>query len=269
MYWQKHLNRENPTEEVENELKAIRQAHPNYGYRRMTQELKRRGFQINKKKVQRLIQKLRLQVQSFTRKSRKYNSYRGNVGKTAKNLVKRHFYTTIPHQKITTDTTEFKYVETDSSGILRQKKMYLNPFMDLYNSEIISYTISERPTAQAIMTGLEESIKQTSDCPYRRTFHSDQGWAYQMTAYSSALKKHRIFQSMSRKGNCLDNSPMENFFGLLKQEIYYGKIYSNYHELKQAIKNYIHYYNQYRMKEKLHWQSPIEFRKNQLLIAQK
>ncbi|MBC2379315.1 IS3 family transposase, partial [Listeria welshimeri] len=189
--------------------------------------------------------------------------------KTAKNLVKRHFYTAIPHQKITTDTTEFKYVETDSSGILRQKKMYLNPFMDLYNSEIISYTISERPTAQAIMTGLEESIKQTSDCPYRRTFHSDQGWAYQMTAYSSALKKHRIFQSMSRKGNCLDNSPMENFFGLLKQEIYYGKIYSNFHELKQAIKNYIHYYNQYRMKEKLHWQSPIEFRKNQLLIAQK
>ncbi|MBC2215912.1 IS3 family transposase, partial [Listeria welshimeri] len=61
----------------------------------------------------------------------------------------------------------------------------------------------------------------------------------------------------------------ENFFGLLKQEIYYGKIYSNYHELKQTIKNYIHYYNQYRMKEKLHWQSPIEFRKNQLLIAQK
>ncbi|EIA3595180.1 IS3 family transposase [Listeria monocytogenes] len=265
MYWQKHLNRENPTEEIEKELKDIRQAHPNYGYRRMTQELKRRGFQINKKKVQRLIQKVGLQVRSFTRKSRKYNSYRGNVGKMAKNLVKRHFYTAIPHQKITTDTTEFKYFETDSSGILRQKKMYLNPFMDLYNSEIISYNISERPTAQAIMTGLEEAIKQTSDCSYRRTFHSDQGWAYQMPAYSSALKKHRIFQSMSRKGNCLDNSPMENFFGLLKQEIYYGKIYPNYNELKQAIKNYIHYYNQYRMKEKLHWQSPIEFRESQSL----
>lgn len=81
--------------------------------------------------------------------------------------------------------------------------------MDLYNSEILSYRVSERPNAVAIMEGLEEAIQVTNNCPVRRTFHSDQGWAYQIKAYSSKLKEHKIFQSMSRKGNCLDNSPME------------------------------------------------------------
>ena len=85
------------------------------------------------------------------------------------------------------------------------------------------------------MDALDKAIKITADCPYRRTFHSDQGWAYQMKAYSHRLKEERIFQSMSRKGNCLDNSVMENFFGLLKQEIYYGVVYYSYEELKSKI----------------------------------
>lgn len=83
----------------------------------------------------------------------------------------------------------------------------------MYNSEIISFSISERPTFDPIKKTLDEAIEVTNDCPYRRTFHSDQGWAYQMKRYSKTLKDHKIFQSMSRKGNCLDNSIMENFFG--------------------------------------------------------
>lgn len=97
--------------------------------------------------------------------------------------------------------------------------------MDLYNSEILSYRISEKPDALAVMEGLEEAIQVTNDCLFRRTFHSDQGWAHQMKAYSCKLKEYKIFQSMSRKRNCLDSSPMENFFSLLKQEIFHGKIY--------------------------------------------
>lgn len=135
--------------------------------------------------------------------------------------------------------------------------------MDLYNSEIIAYRISENPNALAIMEGLEEAILRTSDCPYRRTFHSDQGWGYQMKQYSKKLKEHRIFQSMSRKGNCLDNSVMENFFGLLKQEIFHGRTYHNFEELKIAIDKYIYYYNNERMKQKLNWQSPVQFRQSQ------
>lgn len=139
--------------------------------------------------------------------------------------------------------------------------------MDLFNSKILSYRISEKPSAVAVMEGLEEAIRLTNDCVYRRTFHSDQGWAYQMKAYGQKLKQHKIFQSMSRKGNCLDNSPMENFFSLLKQEIYHGEIYRSFDELKTAIEQYIDYYNNERMKKKLNWQSPVQFRKTYQVTA--
>ncbi|MGL9814669.1 transposase [Enterococcus sp. DIV0098] len=261
MYWQKRFDRENPDQEIEAEMLRIRKEHKNYGCLRMTNELKKRGFHVNKKKVQRLIRKLGIEVRSYTRKSRRYSSYRGKVGKVAKHRIRRHFYTNICHQKITTDTTEFKYLEVDTKGVIRQRKLYLDPFMDMYNSEILSYRISEKPNALAIMEGLEEAIAITNACPYRRTFHSDQGWAYQMKAYRRKLKKQKIFQSMSRKGNCLDNSIMENFFSLLKQEIFHGETYHSFDELKTAIDNFIYYYNNYRMKQKLNWKSPVQFRK--------
>lgn len=206
------------------------------------------------------MQKLNLQVSTYTRKSRKYSSYKGKVGKVAPNRIKRHFRTSIPYQKITTDTTEFKYYVTDSQGRLLTHKLYLDPFMDMYNGEIISYGISKTPSAENIMEALDNAIKLTASCQYRRTFHSDQGWAYQMKSYTNKLKEEGIFQSMSRKGNCHDNSVMENFFGLLKQEIYYDKTYYSYGELKQAIEDYIKYYNEKRIKERLGWLSPIQYR---------
>ncbi|MBJ8157192.1 IS3 family transposase [Enterococcus faecium] len=267
MYWQKRLDRKNPDQEIEAEMLKVREKHKDYGCLRMTNELRNRGFSINKKKVQRLIKKLGIKVTTYTRKSRRYNSYRGQVGAVAKNRIHRRFYTSICHQKITTDTTEFKYHEVDAKGIIRQKKLYLDPFMDMFNSEILSYRISEKPNALAVMEGLEESIQTTNDCPYRRTFHSDQGWAYQMKAYRNKLKEYKIFQSMSRKGNCLDNSLMENFFGLLKQEIFHGKVYNCFEELKSAIDSYIYYYNNERIKQKLNWQSPVQFRKTTVTVV--
>ena len=260
MYWQKRFSRENPDKDLEEEMQKIQGENKDYGYRRMTAELHNRGIMVNKKKVQRLMQKLGMQVTSFTRKSRKYNSYKGTVGTVAPNRIDRRFNTSVLHQKITTDTTEFKYYETDAQGNKTMQKLYLDPFMDLCNNEIISYSISKHPSAENVMTALEEAIKVSADCPYRRTFHSDQGWAYQMKAYSHRLAEERIFQSMSRKGNCHDNAPMENFFGLLKQEIYYGVIYNSYEELKEAIEKYIKYYNERRIKEKLGWLSPVQYR---------
>ena len=125
--------------------------------------------------------------------------------------------------------------------------------------KIIAYQAIWR-TPTILSNAYDKAIEITSDCPYRRTFHSDQGWAYQMKAYSHRLKEERIFQSMSRKGNCLDNSVMENFFGLLKQEIYYGVIYYSYEELKMEIERFIKYYNEQRIKEKLGWMSPVQYR---------
>ncbi len=264
MYWQKRFDREDPDKDILNEIRTIREEHKDYGYRRICAELRKQGILVNKKKVQRLIQKYGMQVTSYTRKSRRFSTYKGVVGRIAPNRINRRFNTDIPHQKITTDTTEFKYYEPDNKGRVTIKKLYLDPFMDMWNLEILSYGISERPSAQSIMTALYEAIDTTSDCQYRRTFHSDRGWAYQMSCYQCELRKNGIFQSMSRKGNCYDNSPMENFFGIMKQEMYYGKVYTSLDELKDAIEKYIRYYNEKRSKASLGYLSPVEYRKSML-----
>lgn len=260
MYWQKRFEREDPNKELEQKILEIRKEHKDFGYRRIYGELRKQGVVVNKKRVQRIVQKLNIQVTSFTRKSRKYSSYKGKVGKVAPNRINRRFETSIPHQKITTDTTEFKYYEIDDKGRMNIKKLYLDPFMDMFNREIISYSISQKPSAAGIMSALNEAIEITSDCKYRRTFHSDQGWAYQMNSYIYELRRNKIYQSMSRKGNCHDNSVMENFFGIMKQEMYYGEVYYSYDELKNTIEKYIKYYNEQRIKEKLNWMSPVEYR---------
>ena len=260
MYWQKRFDRKNPDQELEDKILELHKANKNFGYRRMHGLLQKLGYTINKKRVQRIMRKLGLQVTSFTRKSRKYSSYKGKIGKIAPNRIHRRFKTSIAHQKITTDTTEFKYYEVDGKGHMTIKKLYLDPFMDMFNGEILSYSITMQPSAMGIMTALKTAIKLTSDCPYRRTFHSDRGWAYQMNAYTLELKENRIYQSMSRKGNCYDNSVMENFFGVMKQEMYYGMVFYSFEELKEAIEKYIVYYNEHRIKQRLNWMSPVEYR---------
>ena len=188
MYWQKKFDREDPNEDLERRILEIRKENKDFGYRRIYGVLRKQGLVINKKRVQRIVQKLGIQVTSFTRKSRKYSSYRGKVGTVAPNRIRRRFETPIPHQKITTDTSEFKYYDIDDKGRMTIKKLYLDPFMDMCNSEIISYGVARRPSAESVMNALNDAIKITGDCKYRRTFHSDQGWAYQMKAYSYKLK---------------------------------------------------------------------------------
>ena len=135
MYWQKRFDRENPDQKIEEKILEIRGEHKDYGYRRILGELRNQGYFINKKKVQRIVQKLGLQVTSYTRKSRKYSSYRGKVGTIAPNRIHRRFRTHIPHQKITTDTSEFKYYEVNEKGRMTMHKLYLDPFMDMCNAE--------------------------------------------------------------------------------------------------------------------------------------
>lgn len=260
MYWQQRLDILNKDEQVEKKILEIRKNNPNYGYRRITAVLRKQGLLINKKKVQRLVQKLKLQVTNFSRKTRKYSSYKGTIGKVADNKINRNFKVEKAYTCITTDTTEFKYLEKDKKGNYQVKKLYLNPYLDMYNGEIISYEISKQATLEPILKALEKAIEITSINKESRIFHSDQGWAYQVKQYTSRLETEGISQSMSRKGNCLDNSPMENFFGILKQEIYYGKKFYSYKELKETIEEYIEYYNKDRIKEKLGYLSPIEYR---------
>lgn len=231
-----------------------------YGYRRIRDELRSRGYHVNHKRVWRLMKEIGLQCIKFKRRTRRYNSYKGEVGKTAKNRLNRHFTTPIPLQKLATDVTEFK--------CLHDKKLYLSPIMDLYNREIISYKLSESATLDIALDPLTEALSIVQKyARYRTTIHSDQGWHYQNYAWIHLLKKHRIFQSMSHKGNCLDNSPMENFFGILKQEMYYGEELVDQATLKQRIERYIQYYNHRRIKTTLSGLSPVNFRKQDTQFA--
>lgn len=247
------MKKENPDQKLEELIQTIfEENNRNYGYRRIKLELNNLGFEVNHKKVQRIMNKFGIKVEKFSRKSRKYSSYKGTTGRVAKNLINRRFHTNVCHQKLTTDITEFKC----SDGI----KLYLNPIMDMFNGEILSFGISMRPTLELAIKPLEEALNIVKDSKFRTTIHSDQGWHYQHNKWVKTLKDNNVFQSMSRKGNCLDNSPMENFFGLLKQEMYYGEPRCSFEELKKRIEEYIQYYNNKRIKQKLAGMSPVQYR---------
>ncbi len=176
-----------------------------YGYRRITKELHNQKIIINHKKVLRIMRDLNLKCIKFSRKSRSYKSYQGKVGRIAKNRIKRRFKAKFPLQKLTTDVTELKCANGE--------KLYLSPILDMFNNEIISYKMSKKPTLDIAIDPLKEAIEKVrKQAIYRTTVHSDQGWQYQHKSWCSLLKENRIFQSMSRKGNCLDNSIMESFF---------------------------------------------------------
>lgn len=224
-----------------------------FGYKRITNELKKLGYRINHKKVYRLMKEMGLKCVKFMRKSRKYSSYKGKVGTIAKNKLKRHFSTPIILQKLVTDVTEFKCTE--------EEKLYLSPILDLCNSEVIAYGINKRPTLDLVMKPLEEAVGILKEyATVRTTLHSDQGWQYQHNRWVKTLKKNNVFQSMSRKATCADNAAMENFFGILKQEMYHGEKLVSYEELKSRIEEYIEWYNHVRSKAKLAGLSPVEYR---------
>lgn len=247
------MKNENPDQLLEEVIQSIFDEHNgNYGYRRIHLELRNREYKVNHKKVQRIMKKLGLKGNKFWRKTRKYSSYKGSVGKVAKNRINRRFHTIVPHQKLTTDITEFKCAD----GV----KLYLNPIMDMFNGEILSFGISKRPNLELVMKPLEETLVIVKDSMYRTTIHSDQGWHYQHREWVETLKENKVFQSMSRKGNCIDNSPIENFFGLLKQEMYHGEALCSFEELKNKIERHIDYYNNKRIKQKLAGMSPVQYR---------
>ncbi|EFY02210.1 IS3-Spn1, transposase [Streptococcus dysgalactiae subsp. dysgalactiae ATCC 27957] len=226
-----------------------------YGYRRIHLELKNRGYKVNHKKVQRLMTELGLKAR--IRAKRRYNSYKGEVGKKADNLIKRQFKATQPLKKCYTDATEFSIPASD-------QKLYLSPVLDGFNSEIIAYHLSTSPNLQQLKTMLSEAFPEQT---YQGTIlHSDQGWQYQHTYYHHFLEEHGMRPSMSRKGNSLDNGMMESFFGTLKTEMFYGfeKEFTSLETLKTAISEYINYYNTKRIKLTLKGLSPVQYRTQSL-----
>ena len=247
-YHQKQNRLPDKYKEIKELIKTIYQRHKGrYGYRRITDELHNQGIIINHKTVSRLMKVLGLK--SLIR-VKKYKSYKGENGKIAPNILQRNFKAQAPNQKWATDITEFNVSGT---------KLYLSPIIDLYNQEIISYELTERPVFNQVVTMLEKAFKKIPHNT-KLILHSDQGWQYQMRRYQHLLKEKGIIQSMSRKGNCLDNAIIENFFGILKSELFYLKKYKSINQLKKEIDEYIIYYNNERIKSNLNKMSPIKYR---------
>lgn len=264
------LDKDTKNDDIMNTIIDIYYAHKaRYGYRRITLELINRGYTVNHKKVKRLMSKMGLYART---PKAKYKSYKGDMNGTVKNLLldkvidevnhktyyERNFKTERCNEIWSTDVSEFH---------IAAGKLYLSPILDLHNREIVSYNISTSPNYEQIKDMLAKAFNKYKDLK-GLILTSDQGWQYQMQEYHIALEEKGIIQSMSRKGNCLDNSPMENFFGKMKNEMFYGYEYTfnTLEELKKEMEDYISYYNNQRITEKLKGLTPVEYR-NQSLIT--
>ena len=195
---------------------------------------------------------VKIGLKPLKRNKRKHSSYKGTVGQITDNLIKRNFNSDKLNKKWYTDVTEFN---------LRGEKCYLSPILDGFNWEIISYNTSNSPNLEQINDMLNKSFDKNHNLE-GLILHSDQGWQYQHQSYQQRLKNKGIKQSMSRKGNSMDNGMMENFFGILKTEMFYDQEdkYKNIDELILAIDDYINYYNYDRIKVKLKGLSPVNYR---------
>ena len=219
-----------------------------YGYRRIHAALRRHGWQVAGKTVLKLMREEKLVCKVRTR--RRYSSYKGQVGKIAENLLKREFDTEAPNTKWVTDVTEFKVAE---------RKVYLSPILDLFDRSIISYSVSESPTVAFTNQSLIEAI--TTLAPGEAPMmHSDQGFQYQHTSWQKLLSDAQMPQSMSRKGNCLDNSVMENFFGHLKEEMFHRQEFTGIEAFTTGLEDHVRWYNFERISLTLECLSPMEYR---------
>lgn len=229
-------------------IKSIFEGHKGrYGYRRVTVAIRKCGEMVNHKTVQRLM--VEMGLKSLVR-PKKYRSYKGQAGRVAPDLLQRRFSAERMNQKWTTDVTEFN---------VAGEKLFLSPVMDLHNGEIIAYETARRPIFKLVKDMLDKALT-TLDDKDRPILHSDQGWQYQMPAWSRMLESRNIAQSMSRKGNCFDNAAMESFFARLKSELFHPNHFESIESLRDGVEDYIHYYNNDRIRLKLKGLSPVQYR---------
>jgi transposase InsO family protein len=250
----KWVNHKPSTQEQENErliqemLELHAQVRGIYGYRRHTVKLRRDTDKpINHKRILRLMRLAG--IQSVIRRKKK--SYKRSTPQhIAGNLLNRKFHADLPNEKWLTDVTEFKY----GSG----QKAYLSAILDLHGNTIISSVLGHSNNNNLVFKTLDRALKAAPGA--KPMLHSDRGFQYTSKKFKRKLDKAKMTQSMSRVGRCIDNGPMEAFWGTLKCEMYYLNTYSTFEELKKDIESYIHFYNHERLQAKLNGLSPVEFR---------
>jgi len=248
-YHQARLQAPDPKEALKAAVtKIFEKNHGRYGHRRIHTELARQGWTIAKKTVLKLMRSLRLICK--VRRKKRYNSYQGGQGTVAPNLLNREFNAAAPNQKWVTDVTEFR---------VGDRKLYLSPVMDLFDRQIISYTLGLSPNLELTNTSLRQALA-TLQRGQKPLVHSDQGFQYQHASWRTILKSSGAVQSMSRKANCYDNAVMENFFWHLKEELFHHVRFLSTEALETALHEYIHWYNTERISTKLKGLSPVQYR---------
>jgi putative transposase len=248
-YYQRSLlQQDDKDQQLKETILSLYERHKGrYGYRRITAAIRQTGKQVNHKVVQRLMGTLGLK--SLVR-PKKYRSFKGEVGQAVSNELQRQFEAKAANEKWVTDVTEFN---------VAGEKLYLSPVLDLYNGEIIAFETSKRPVFELVSSILKKAFTRLKPGE-KPMLHSDQGWQYRMPAYQHQLQERQLVQSMSRKGNCLDNAAMESFFAVLKSEFFHLNKFGSVDELRDGLADYIHYYNHDRIKLKLKGLSPVQYR---------
>ena len=247
-------------EEISDKIRDIHEKHPDMGYRRIRDELdKKHSITVNDKRVLRICRKERIQS-TIKWKPKSCTKNSDDPAHIARNYLNRDFHADAPNEKWLTDVTEFKYY----IGI-EVHKVYLSAILDLYDRRIVAYKIGDRNDNPLVMNTFDEAVALEPDA--HPLFHSDRGFQYTSKQFSARLKKHHMKQSMSRVAHCIDNGPMEGFWGILKREMYYGKRFSSKVDLINTIEFYIHYYNTERIQRNLHLMTPVECHENYYAAA--
>ena len=252
----KWLKRKPSTNQVQNEgiLSWIKELYEEQngilGYRQMTITINRvHKVCYNKKRIRRLMQILGLKSVCRIKK----RSYIPSTPETeVENVLNREFYADAPNEKWLTDVTEFKYYIGPEI-----RKLYLSAILDLYDKRIVAYKISDSNNKQLVFDNFDEAVALNPDA--HPLFHSDRGFQYTSITFYNKLQVAKMRQSMSRVGRCIDNGPMESFWGMLKSEMYYLQRFTDRDELILAIENYIHFYNNIRYQRRLRYMTPMEF----------
>jgi len=220
-----------------------------FGYRQMTIHMNRQFKEkLNHKRIYRLMKELGLQ--SIIRKKKR--KYKHSIPQqVVENKLNREFTATKPNEKWVTDVTEFKYGQS--------KKAYLSAIRDLYDGSIVSYVLGHSNNNKIVFQTLDQATEQLVENEHP-LIHSDRGFQYTSKGFKQKIDAMKMTQSMSRVGRCIDNGPMESFWGTLKCEKYYLHTYHTFEELSHAIEEYIHFYNHERYQKRLNGLSPMEYR---------
>lgn len=251
-YHQARLGAPDPQADLKTAITSVFESnHRRYGHRRVHAVLTQQGWRVAKKTVLKLMRRLGLECP--VRRRKRYNSYRfhaGEAGRTAPNLLARDFTATTPNQKWVTDVTEFR---------IGDRKLYLSPVMDLFDHQIIAYSIDRSPNLALTNNSLRDALA-TLEPGQAPLVHSDQGFQYQHPSWQRLLADAGATQSMSRKANCHDNAVIENFFGHLKEELFHHTAHPDTTALTTALHDYINWYNNHRISTKLKSLSPVQYR---------